>query len=335
MSKIAEEVGKISGEKIMEVIAKVSELPIVKVDRETFLRKTFKDDPYIEDIIKDGPQSVYTVDSLQKKANSIIRGSTSKTALTSFLSGLPSNHFIATAAAGADLTQYFGFSVNLAQKISYLFGMEELDKLSSEEAQARIMFIIGSMFGVDVAKNMLVRLILEAGEPIGKRVAAQAVTKTTWYPLIKKIASTIGKKITKQTVGNAVAKGFSVVGGLVSGGITFVTFRPLGKNLTNVYVEVLGGKYDIDMVLREDYIEHLDSFEDVEFEEVMTDSMTESENDESRPCPPEEDEGLVWIGDNGNCYHKNRLCVNLNSPRLVTLDEAEMSNKRACKRCCK
>ena len=135
MDKITEAVEKLSGDKILEVIVKASELPLVKVDREAFLRKTFKNDPHIEEILKHGPQSVYTTESLQKKANSIIRGSTSKTALTSFVSGLPSNPVVATAAAGADLTQYFGFSVNLAQKISYLFGMEELDKLSSEEAQ--------------------------------------------------------------------------------------------------------------------------------------------------------------------------------------------------------
>lgn len=335
MSRIAETIEKLSSEKILDTIVKASELPLVKVDRESFLRKTFKDDPHIDEIINHGPQSVYTTESLQKKANSIIRGSTTKTALTSFVSGLPSNPFVATAAAGADLTQYFGFSVNLAQKISYLFGMEELDKLSSEEAQARIMFIIGSMFGVDMAKNMLVRLILEAGEPVGKRVAAQALTKTTWYPLMKKIASAIGKKITKQTVGNAVSKGFSVIGGFVSGGITYATFRPLGRNLTNVYVDVINGKYDIDMVLREDFIEHIESFEDVEFEEVMTGSDTNNGCDEADSCLSELNEGLVWLGDNGTCYHKNELCVKLNNPRLVTVEEAENMGKRACKRCCK
>lgn len=335
MDKITEAVEKLSGDKLLEVIVKASELPLVKVDREAFLRKTFKNDPHIEEILKHGPQSVYTTESLQKKANSIIRGSTSKTALTSFVSGLPSNPFVATAAAGVDLTQYFGFSVNLAQKISYLFGMEELDKLSSEEAQARIMFIIGSMFGVDIAKNMLVRLILEAGEPVGKRVAAQALTKTAWYPLMKKIASAIGKKITKQTVGNAVSKGFTVIGGFVSGGITYVTFRPLGRNLTNVYIDVLNGKYDIDMVLREDFIEHTKSFEDVEFEEVIADSTANSECNESQLYLSEANEKLVWVGDNGACYHTNELCVKLNNPRLVAIEEADIMGKRACKRCCK
>ena len=152
---------------------------------------------------------------------------------------------------------------------------------------------------------------------------------------IKKIASAIGKKITKQTVGNAIAKGFSVVGGLVSGGITFVTFRPLGRNLTNVYIEVLNGKYDIDMVLRDDYIAHQAEFVDVDFDEEVSNTDDPSECDEQQPHLFGATENMVWIGDNGNCFHRNEFCVNLINPRLVTIEEAESECKRACKRCCK
>lgn len=53
--------------KTVELIAKASGLPMVKVDREEFLRKTFKGDPHIDIILEKGPQAVYTVESLRKK----------------------------------------------------------------------------------------------------------------------------------------------------------------------------------------------------------------------------------------------------------------------------
>ncbi len=53
--------------KTIELIAKASELPMVQVNREEFLRKTFKGDPNIEVILEKGSQAVYTVESLRKK----------------------------------------------------------------------------------------------------------------------------------------------------------------------------------------------------------------------------------------------------------------------------
>lgn len=265
--------------KTTELIAKASGLPMVRVDREGFLRKTFKGDPNIDVILEKGPQAVYTVDSLNKKAKSIINGSTGKTAVASFLSGLPSNPGVALAAAGVDITQYFGFSINLAQKISYLFGAEEFKDLSSEEAQARIMLLLGSMFGIETAKNCLVRTTVVAGETVGKHVAAKALTKTTtWYPIVKKIAWEIGLKVNKQTVKDVIAKGFSVLGAVASAGITFVSFRPLGNNLANVYVDIINGKYDVEMVLRDDFIKPDEAnYVDTEFEVV--DEIIEEDDD--------------------------------------------------------
>lgn len=265
--------------KTTELIAKASGLPMVRVDREGFLRKTFKGDPNIDVILEKGPQAVYTVDSLNKKAKSIINGSTGKTAVASFLSGLPSNPGVALAAAGVDITQYFGFSINLAQKISYLFGAEDFKDLSSEEAQARIMLLLGTMFGIETAKNCLVRTTVVAGETVGKHVAAKTLTKTTtWYPIVKKIAWEIGLKVNKQTVKDVIAKGFSVLGAVASAGITFVSFRPLGNNLANVYVDIINGKYDVEMVLRDDFIKPDEAnYVDTEFEVV--DEIIEEDDD--------------------------------------------------------
>lgn len=329
-------------QKTTELIAKASELPLVKVNREEFLRKTFKNDPHIDIIIEKGPQAVYTVESLHKKARTVINGSTGKTAVASFVGGLPSNPAVALAAAGVDVTQYFGFSINLAQKISYLFGAEEFKDLSSSEAQTKIVLLLGTMFGVETAKNGLVRAVVVAGEAVGKHVAAKALTKTTtWYPILKKIAWEIGQKITKQTVKDAIAKSFSVLGAFISGGITWVSFRPLGNNLANVYVDILSGKYDVDMVLRDDFVNAKDDdVIDVQYEIVDHEEIDEESEDYIITLDLDEiDDDLesksVWIGDNGNCYHFTDTCASLVNKRMVTIDEAEACGKRMCKRCSK
>ena len=46
--------------------------------------------------------------------------------MTSFASGLPSNIAVMVAIGSADVAQYFGFAINMAQKIAYLFGEDDL-----------------------------------------------------------------------------------------------------------------------------------------------------------------------------------------------------------------
>ena len=64
--------------KTLQTIGAVSKLPIVRVDREAFLRKQFAGSPHLAVIIENGPQAVYTVGSLRHKADSIIKNSAAK-----------------------------------------------------------------------------------------------------------------------------------------------------------------------------------------------------------------------------------------------------------------
>ena len=65
-----------------------------------------------------------------------------------------------------------------------------------------------------VAKN--------AQKAVAKQVACQTLTKTAWYPALKKFLGFIGIKVTKQTVGNAAGKVVIGLGGVISGTVTFV-----------------------------------------------------------------------------------------------------------------
>ena len=137
---------------------------------------------------------------------------TTKSAATSFVSGLPSNPVVMVAAGGADVVQYFGFAMNLAQKLAYLFGEDALfiDETSEMplEAKYRVVAYLGSMFGAGGAAKLISTTSVKVGEQVGKRVAAKALTKTAWYPLLKKAGSLVGQKIKKKRLKRPLPRPF-------------------------------------------------------------------------------------------------------------------------------
>lgn len=239
----------------LQTIGAIAKLPVVHVDRDSFLRKQFKDSSYLDVILAEGPQVVYSVESLRKKCNTLVKNSAAKTSAVSFASGLPGNPAIMVAAGGADVAQYFGFAINLAQQIAYMFGEDDLfdGNELSESAQIRVIGYLGAMFGAAGASALVASTSKVAGANIGKKVAAQALTKTTWYPLVKKVGAIIGQKITKKTVEKTITKAVPVVGGIVSGGLTYVTFRPMGHRLADTLVRNLTGEFDDDLDLNPEF----------------------------------------------------------------------------------
>ncbi|MGP5244397.1 hypothetical protein ACTXMA_09490, partial [Corynebacterium variabile] len=89
---------------------------------------------------------------------------------------------------------------------------------------------------------------------------AKALTKTVWYPVLKKVAAQLGQKITKKTVEKTITKAVPVIGGVVSAGLTFATFRPMGYRLADVFVRNLNGEFSEDALeLNEDFVATLKS----------------------------------------------------------------------------
>jgi hypothetical protein len=177
------------------------------------------------------------------------------------------------AAGGADVAQYFAFAINLAQQIAYLYGEDELfdgGSELSETAEIRVIAYLGAMFGAAGAAALVSQTSKAAGTNIGKRVATQALTKTTWYPLVKKVGALIGQKVTKKTVEKTITKAVPLVGGVVSGGLTYVTFRPMGQRLANVLAANLRGDFDDELEL------------DAEFAALLRDDVVEGEGLEQR-----------------------------------------------------
>lgn len=57
------------------------------------------------------------------------------------------------------------------------------------------------------------------------------MTKTFIYPIVKQTAKWLGIQVTKTSFSRSVAKIVPIIGGIVSGGLTYVTFKPQAKKL--------------------------------------------------------------------------------------------------------
>lgn len=262
----------------LQTIASACQLPIVKVSRDNFLREEFKNSKHLDVILKDGPQAVYTIKALRRRATRLVDSCTKKTALASFVAGLPANPVIAVPTTTIDVVQNMAFALNLAQKIAYLFGEDDLFREDyetlPEEIQHRIVGYLGIMMGASGVGSLVMNTSIKAGVHMGKKVMRRELTKTVWYPLVKKAASYIGVKITKKSVGSFVAKSVPVVGGVISGVMTYASFKPMGNKLADSFVKMYEGEFtDGYDELSPDFIEILDQDEVIEgeFEECNSD----------------------------------------------------------------
>ncbi len=247
----------------MNLIGTTSSLPFVRVNRDEFLREQFAGSPHLDKIIVNGPQSVFDVKYLRQKAGEVIKASTNSSAAMSFATGLPSNPVFMVAAGGTDAVQYFGFALNMSQKVAYLFGEDDLftgdaSKIS-EDAKMRIVSYLGVMFGAGSAAALIVATSKMAATKLGKTVAEKALTRTVWYPLTKRVAALIGLKITRRSVGTVVTKAVPVLGGVVSGAVTYATFKPMGNRLADTFVKIQTGDFDVDIILNDEFVASTDT----------------------------------------------------------------------------
>ena len=89
------------------------------------------------------------------------------------------------------------------------------------------------MYGVAGATGALEKIAAHLGETWTKAIAKQALTQTAIYPLIKKVSKSLGVTMSKKLLGNGVGKAVPVVGGLVSGAITYASFKPMANRLNS------------------------------------------------------------------------------------------------------
>jgi len=229
-----------------KVIAAAIKVPGVKVNRRTFLCDMFKkaSNEELEKILEVGPvEAGCTRRQLMKIARALLDKRTLTSSGVSFLAGLPGGWTMA-ATIPADILQFYAVALRLAQEIAYLYGEADLwdeGELSDERVSHQLILYCGVMFGVTGASAMVRVLSSKIAAQALKQLPRKALMKSAIYPVVKHICRFLGIHMTKGIFAKSVSKIVPVVGGVVAGGMTYATMRPMGMRMVNTFDEA---KYD-------------------------------------------------------------------------------------------
>ena len=230
---------------VIKALELVTKIPGAKIDRKKFLRSElshYYKKSVVDDAIAHNPAyAQIELKNINKIADSAIKYERNKVSAISFVSGLPGG-IAMVPALSADLVQYFYHVIIIIQKLAYLYGFEEFEfneKEIDSETMNKIMIFMGIMSGVSGANEGLKIISKIIGENISKKLAKTTLTKTAIYPIVKKVSNLICIKMTKQIFANATGKVIPVLGAVISGSITFVSY---GQNCNNLKKHLSKGK---------------------------------------------------------------------------------------------
>lgn len=220
-----------------DIITKTIQIPGVKVNRKQFLAEQFASKANnLEEILDKGPiEAGIKREDIKLLSKKLILTRTSQSSIASFVAGIPGGLAMA-ATIPADTLQFFGMTLRLAQELSYLYGAQDLWKdgtIDDEKVKNQLILYCGVMFGVSGAVSGVRVLSTQLSKTALKKIPQKALTKTFWYPILKKIASFIGVSLTKKTFAQGVSKAVPVIGGVISGGINFASMMPMANKLND------------------------------------------------------------------------------------------------------
>ena len=226
------------------ILEKAIKLPGIKIDRREFLieelSRYFSKNIVEKAVIENPAIAGIEVEDMKKIASKCIKEEIIRTTLISTIIGIPGG----TAIAGTilvDVTQYFGHILRVVQKLAYLFGWADMydnEGNLKPDTMEHLTLFMGVMFGVDLADNAVVKLAQSAALNVEKKILQRALTRSAIYPLTKKVASILGVRITEQSFSKGVTKMIPLIGGGISGLVTYITFKPLVLNLKEALEEL-------------------------------------------------------------------------------------------------
>ena len=211
-------------------------MPGVKVDRDKFLTNELRNYctyEQLERAIAGRPIHATSKEVIDRIANACINSHTTKVTTISVAAGIPGGLAMA-ATIPADIAQYYWHVFVLSQKLAYLYGFPDLRDENgnlTDVASDMLTVFVGVMMGASVANQAIQKITKEFAKQVIKRLPQQALTKTVYYPIIKQIAKWIGIKLTRESFAKGLGKVIPVLGGAISGVVTFVAFRPSAKRL--------------------------------------------------------------------------------------------------------
>jgi len=208
--------------------------PGIKVNRADFLQK---------ELMKNHPQEVIDLaishnpayakiqsSEVDKIADEVIKFERNCVSGISAALGAPGGVAM-VATIPADLVQYYGYMLRATQKLMYLYGFPEIDTTEKEhrfdsETMNLLIICLGVMYGVQGTNAALKAMATALGKGVEKKLMKTALTQGTIYPIVKSVSKWFGVNMTKQVFSGFFKKAIPVVGGVIGGGITYLSFKP-------------------------------------------------------------------------------------------------------------
>lgn len=226
-----------------DVLCMALEIPGVKIDRADFLQKSFakvcKQETIDNAITSTPAKAGIKLDTVNKIADEVIEYERNcVTAASAGLGAIPGGVGVAITTSVADITQYYGFMIRVAQKLMYLYGFPQVDFQKDNQpvddgTMNVLMLCLGAMNGIQEAVAAIKGLAKGLASGVSKTILKTALTKGTVYPIIKKVWNFMGGHMTKDLLAGGVSKSILIVGGVLSGGVTFFSFQKCCDNFKN------------------------------------------------------------------------------------------------------
>jgi len=219
---------------IEDVIVMGLKVPGIRIDRAAFLQKELQmkcTQDQIDDAIAHNPlHAKIPMDVIDKIADEVINYERNCVSGISTALGMPGG-FTMVATIPADIAQYYGYMLRATQKLMYLYGfpaidVEEKGQTFDTETMNVLIICMGVMYGAVGANNALKSMAKALANGVEKQLLKKALTKGAFYPIVKSVAKWFGVKMTKEVFAGFFRKAIPVIGGIVGGGITYLSFKP-------------------------------------------------------------------------------------------------------------
>ena len=241
---------------VEDIIIMGLRIPGIRIKRDDFLHRELQR-YYPESTILDAINYTPAHAHISKKdidhiANEVIQYERNCVSGISAALGIPGGVAIA-ATIPADIAHYYGYMLRAAQKLMYLYGFPEIDtseKTSQFDSETIniLTLCLGVMYGVAGANKALTTLANGLAPGGEKQLLKTALTKGTIYPIVKSIAKFFNVRMTKEVFAGFFKKAIPVVGGVVGGGITYLSFKPCCEKLKDSLQDTLLSNPDADSI---------------------------------------------------------------------------------------
>lgn len=225
---------------IEDIITAGLKVPGIRIKRDDFLRKEFSrslpqniiDEAIAYTPLHAGISPVLIGDI----AEEVIKYERACVSGISAVLGLTPGVATMVATVPADIIQYYGYMLRAAQKLMYLYGFPEIDteykgdSFDSETLNCLIL-CLGAMYGTAGAGEAIKAVANSLAQSVQRKLLNTALTKGTIYPVIKNVAKWFGINMTKEVFAGFFKKAIPVVGGVLSGGITYLSFKSCCEKL--------------------------------------------------------------------------------------------------------